>query len=42
MLDARMVKSAFEGLMLAWLSRPGFPMEDAFSRFADAVRSRTT
>ncbi|WP_285709362.1 TetR/AcrR family transcriptional regulator [Erythrobacter oryzae] len=36
---ARMIKAAFEGLMLSWLSRPGFPMEGALSRFAAAVRA---
>ena len=36
---ARMIKAAFEGLMLSWLSRPGFPMEAALARFAAAVRA---
>jgi len=36
---ARMIKAAFEGLMLSWLSRPGFPMEAALARFSSLVRS---
>lgn len=36
---ARMIKAAFEGLMLSWLSRPGFPMEAALARFAGLMRS---
>jgi AcrR family transcriptional regulator len=39
-LDARMIKAAFEGLMLAWLSRPDFPMESAFARFAEQFRNQ--
>jgi AcrR family transcriptional regulator len=38
-VGARMIKAAFEGLMLSWLSRPGFPMEAALDRFATAVRA---
>jgi AcrR family transcriptional regulator len=37
-VGARMIKAAFEGLMLSWLSRPDFPMEAALARFAAAVR----
>jgi AcrR family transcriptional regulator len=39
LVAARMIKAAFEGLMLSWLSRPGFPMEAALTRFAGLVRS---
>lgn len=39
---ARMIKAAFEGLMLSWLSRPGFPMESALGHFAAAVRASHT
>lgn len=38
-VGARMIKAAFEGLMLSWLSRPDFPMEAALARFAAAVRA---
>lgn len=38
LVGARMIKAAFEGLMLSWLSRPDFPMEEALARFAAAVR----
>jgi len=38
-VGARMIKAAFEGMMLSWLSRPGFPMEAALARFAAAVRA---
>jgi hypothetical protein len=40
-VGARMIKGAFEGLMLSWLSRPDFPMEAALARFASAVRAAT-
>jgi AcrR family transcriptional regulator len=32
-LRARMVKSAFEGMMLAWLSQPDFPMAAVFGEW---------
>jgi AcrR family transcriptional regulator len=38
-IEARMIKAAFEGMMLSWLSRPDFPMEPALKRFAAQVRA---
>lgn len=39
LLEATMVKAAFEGMMLAWLSRPGFSIEASLDRFATAMRN---
>ena len=33
-------KAAFEGMMLAWLTRPEFPMREVLSEWAAAMRAR--
>lgn len=39
MLRARLSKAGFEGLMLAWLSQPDFPMRAAFDEWVAGMRS---
>lgn len=39
-LRARMTKAAFEGLMLAWLTQPDFPMRAALGEWAAGMRAR--
>lgn len=36
---ARTAKSSFEGLMLAWLSQPNFPMLESYDVWEEAVRT---
>ena len=36
---ARTAKSSFEGMMLAWLSQPDFPMREAYDVWEEAVRT---
>ncbi|QLC24272.1 TetR/AcrR family transcriptional regulator [Parasphingopyxis algicola] len=35
---ARTAKSSFEGIMLSWLSQPGYPMRETFDVWEGAVR----
>lgn len=39
-LRARMVKSAFEGMMLAWLAQPDFPMAAVFAEWFATLQQR--
>jgi len=38
-LRARMIKATFEGMMLAWLSQPDFPMEAAMAEWIELMRT---
>jgi AcrR family transcriptional regulator len=42
LLRARISKAGFEGLMLAWLSQPDFPMREAFYEWVGGMRAGLT